>query len=269
MNNPDSQDQTMSKLRELLSKRFGKNLELQRLIDVSEIEKEGGTLVRRSDLLIPLRIENAYLGTAVIPTGADLSDEHRLQVAQVVRMILEPKLYRDFLETTENNLQKASEEAEEEIEKKSSAQGPVLLSHLIHLHAHDPQRIKRSALVLHEMTERWAFAPLSDVAHQVETASDLRKLGAITLFVEDVETLSEKLQTTLLDFLELPKQKDDPLIITASSKGPQELLKVPSLLESFVEELTVNTLELDRISLSERGLREVLNLMFFQEETEL
>lgn len=274
MQNP-SPDQTIAKLKKLVSSRFGKDLLLRRLTDASLLNEANAWVVSGEDLHIPLKIDTAYLGTAVIPEGADLPEENRLQIAQVIRMVLEPQLYRDFLERTETNLRLRQDDIQpppfptDELFSTPTAKSlpvktPKLVSHLIHLHAHDNQRVKKSALLLHEMTGRWAFAPFFDLSHQLECLQDLRKLGAMTLFIEDVEALHPRYQELILDYLSTPRFSEDPLLITASTKGADALNQSEALLSDFKDELLVNTLELDRAPLTERGLREVLTLMFFE-----
>ncbi|HRO67254.1 MAG TPA: hypothetical protein PL182_06805, partial [Pseudobdellovibrionaceae bacterium] len=221
------------------------------------------------------------LGTAVIPKGASLSPESHLQIAQVVRMVLEPSLYRDYLERAENNLRLAEEPPvlsirlldeentfESEETENFSPELPKLVSNLIHLHGHDAHRIKKAALLLHEMTGRWAFAPLMDLGEQIESCEDLRKLGAMTLFIEDVEALSERFQWILLEYVSNPRSSQDPLLVTGSLKGSHEIHESPSILSDLKDELLVNTLELDRAPLTEKGLKEVLTLMFFEAKGE-
>ncbi|MBX3041240.1 MAG: hypothetical protein KF789_11095 [Bdellovibrionaceae bacterium] len=280
MQNSPQQDQTIEKLKQLLSNRFGKGLELRRLADVNHLTGDGGVIVRERDLYIPLKIENAYLGTAVIPKGADLSPESHLQIAQVVRMVLEPSLYKDYLERAEHNLrftEKAPTPAlhlldedsfEIEDEEPISPDLPKLVSNLVHLHGHDAHRIKKAALLLHEMTGRWAFAPLIDLGEQISSSEDLIKLGAMTLFIEDIETLDEKCQQIILEYVSSPRSSQDPLLVTGSLKGSHEISESSQILSDLKDELLVNTLELDRAPLTEKGLKEVLTLMFFEAKGE-
>lgn len=280
MQNSPQQDQTIEKLKQLLSSRFGKSLELRRLADVNHLKGDGGLVVQDRDLHIPLKIENAYLGTAVIPKGADLSPESHLQIAQVVRMVLEPSLYKEYLERAEHNLRFTEnvpasslrlldeESFELEDDEPVSPELPKLVSNLIHLHGHDAHRIKKAALLLHEMTGRWAFAPLMDLGEQISGCDDLIKLGAMTLFIEDVETLSEKFQNILLEYVSNPRSAQDPLLVTGSLNGSHEISESPRILADLKDELLVNTLELDRAPLTEKGLKEVLTLMFFEAKGE-
>lgn len=270
-------DSSMAKLKQLLANRYGKGLELRPLTDLNAGASAGHWL-KGIDLHIPLRVQDAFLGTAVVPAAADLSQDHMQQISQVVRMVLEPALYKDYLDRCEDNLRSLSDENLDvsnlklfgeplppiiETPAEESLESPRLISNLVHFHGHDSQRIKKAALLLHEMTGRWAFAPLSDLAHGIATVEDLLRLGSMTLLVEDVGLLDERLQKILVEYLENPHGDSDPLIVTGSPVAVEELhrLTVDPLLR---DEISVNCFELDRAPLTEKGLREVLALMFFK-----
>ncbi|RYZ87338.1 MAG: hypothetical protein EOP04_11905, partial [Proteobacteria bacterium] len=94
----------MLKLKQLLSSRYGKGLELRPLMDLSKLAQASETMVSGNDLFIPIVVQEQFLGTAVIPHGWELSEDKRKGIAQLVRMVLEPKLYNEYLERRESNL---------------------------------------------------------------------------------------------------------------------------------------------------------------------
>lgn len=278
----NEQDNSMVRLKQLLASRFGKGLELRPLTDVSDEESAGGGghSLKGVDLHIPLRVRDAFLGTAVVPSVGDLSAENKVQISQMVRMVLEPALYRDYLERREDNLRSLSEESldssnlkvfgapeapELEDDAEATIQQPHLLSNLIYFHGHDTQRARRAALMLHEMTGRWAFAPFEDLSANIHSVLDLVKLGAMTLFVSDVNALDPKTQDMLVDYLSVPRSAESPLILIAGSADPEELTRQGRLSPAIMAEISINSLELDRIPLKEKSLRDVLQLMFFSE----
>lgn len=277
--------QTLEKLKKLVADRYGRSLVLRRLTSIEQLSSDEDFKILDEDLHIPLRIKDAYLGTAVIPEGANLPKEKSLQIAQVVKMVLEPSLYRDFLERTETNLQLSSDSSDElslsfpsenpdlrifdhSQESISSLDRPTLVSPLIHLRGHDLHRLKKAALLLHEMTARWAFVPLNDLNDQIQDLNDFMRLGAVTVYVEDVETMNPSFQDTLMKYLESPRAAGDPIIITGSIKSTGEIAVIESLRSDLRDELVINTLELDRAPLTDRGLKEVLSLMFFETKGE-
>lgn len=276
MLNNGRDEKTITKLKQMLASRYGKGLELRSLTSVSLEESVQGHALRGQDLLIPLRIQDAFLGTAVVPSAGDLSSESRQQITQMVRMILEPALYRDYLERRENNLRSLAEEGldttnlrvlnevpvPEEIEQRRSGQLQMNVS-LVHLHGHEQQRIKKAALLLHEMTGRWAFVPFNDIKKDLNTVSDLLNLGAMTLLIDDVQNLDGDAQKLVLEYLSVTRSDRHPLFVTGSTMSLEEVAQAGGLLAEFKDELMATSLELDRAPLSEKGLREVINLMFF------
>lgn len=275
----DANDQSINRLKQLVASRYGKGLELRPLTDVSGEVSPGGHALKGSDLHIPLRVQDAFLGTAVVPSAEDLSVDSKNQISQMVRMVLEPTLYRDFLERREGNLKSLAEAdldtsnlrlfeepappAELFIEETPR---PRLLSNLVALQGHDPQSIKRAALTLHEMTGRWAFAPFADMAGAVKDVDDLLKLGALTLFVEDAEALGAGTQDLLVDYLSRPRTDQGPLIVLGTAFGPEEISRRQKLNPALTAEISVNNLELDRVPMTEKSLRQVLGIMFFSED---
>jgi hypothetical protein len=279
MQNGQENDTSLNKLRQILASRYGMGLELRTLTDVSEDDSNNGLLLKGLDLHVPLRVQDAFLGTAVVPSGADLSFENKLQVAQVIRMLLEPVLYRTYLDRQESNLKSLGEEKLETdnirlfTEIAPTPIGEVtfepedfnpLVSNLIHVFGHDGQRIKKAALLLHEMTGRWAFVPFSDLSQGLESIDDLIRLGSLTLFVENIEDLPEKSQNLLMDYVSTPRSSVAPLVVTGSSMNLDQLSNSTKLSGAFRDEVQVNSLDIDRAPVTERGMREVLSLMFLR-----
>lgn len=272
-------DNSMNKLKQILASRYGKGLELRPLTDVSDesLAGAGHSMFKGTDLHIPLRVRDSYLGTAVVPSAEDLSDDSRNQISQMVRMVLEPALYRDYLERRENNLRSLAEEdldasnlrmfdgdGDGEIAAES-IERPKLLSNLVYFHGHDGQRIKRAALLLHEMTGRWAFAPYADMKSNIHEVADLVKLGPLTLYIEDVRSLDQTTQDLLTEYLSIPRSAQCPLILIGGDVPPDDLGSNGPISPAIAAEISINSLELDRIPLTEKSLQEVLKLMFFEE----
>ncbi|MBX3033765.1 MAG: hypothetical protein KF865_07535 [Bdellovibrionaceae bacterium] len=271
---------SVEKLRQILASRFQKSFELRQLIGLNAtIPGERGFSLKGSDLYIPLNVKDAFLGTAVISGGASLDGEQHLQIAQIVRMVLEPTLYREYLERREGNLRILAESPELTTDNLSvfnepalpgldeaggELKKPKLISNLLHLQAHDPQRLKKAALLLHEMTGRWAFVPYADLNHGLHSLEDILRLGALTIHIDGIENLPVYMQEVILEYVSSPRSQEDPLFVTSSPRTLDDLAEAPELLPAFRDEITTNALELDRSPLTEHGLREVLALMFFE-----
>lgn len=264
-------DNSLQKLKQILSMRFGKDLQIQTLSSLSALPDENFSMKKDGSLHIPLQTGGAFLGTAVIPRASDLDDEKQEQISQIVRMVLEPSLYRSFLERREENLRTVQNMQfegsnlrilENEEPTPEDLERPRLISNVVHLEGQQNEKIRRIALLLHEMTGRWAFVSLDDISSTLNSLDDLLKLGSITIFIDRLEALEPRIQGLLQEFLDASRSSQDPLIVTASSLSPRTLESLPNLSPSLLDELLINTLETDRIPVQERSLREILDLMF-------
>jgi hypothetical protein len=273
-------DTSMLKLKQLLSSRYGKAFELRPLMDMSKLEKTSETLVSGNDLFSPIMVQDQFLGTAVIPHGWELSEEKRKGIAQLVRMVLEPKLYNDFLERRESNLKCVQglhfsetnlalfgDDRSYEIDEDFLVDTVSSTTALIHLHGKLGPMVKKVAMQIHEFSNRWAFVPFEDVMKDLKTADDISNLGGMTLFVENVESLPGEMQNLLSEYLGSPRSLEEPLLLTASAIPIDELnafISSPALLE----EIQCVNLEVERAPLSSTALREVIELIFNHDETQ-
>lgn len=284
MQNTTLDSSFVNRLKQILANRYGKDLQIRQLMDLSELQSESDAYTRGRDLYVPIKVNGALLGTAVVPSADDLNQEKRQGVTQLIRMVLEPAMYKWYLDQRESNLAEISKAnisvenlhlfAEEMPsiddlleENKSLAKGLniELISHLIHLEGLTDTTNKKVALQLHEMTSRWAFVPFNDIKGQLHSAYDIAKLGAMTIFIENVETLNEPEQELLMDYLAEERFSDEPLIITSTKMNSGELETVESLSARLIDELSVNCFEVDRAPLTTQGLREVLELFFVKD----
>jgi hypothetical protein len=260
---------SVDKLKRLVSSRFGKRLELRTMVQVDEfthLEPQ----VRGQDLFIPIHEQKSFLGTAIVNDVSDVNSENQAQLAEMVKLILQPVLYKVFLARQEDNLKQTAsvhfdatnlqplDMPTQPEEKKIN-----LLTSLIHFVGHDPLRLKKSALLVHEMTERWAFLSLSDIAVNIKSVDDLTQLGTATLFIEDPIQLTTKVQQILLDYLALPKASQELLVIIGSQQPLSVLREQSTLDEKLLTLVGQQTLELGRAPLTEKGLRSALHLMLF------
>ena len=273
----------VNRLRQILSSRYGKGLQIRQLMDLTEVKSEDA-FTKGRDLHIPLCVNGAILGTAVIPSADDLNKEKQQGVTQLVRMVLEPAMYKWHLEQKEANLMEISkanltldnvllfgEEPMPTIDEILSGEmaelneGPAedLISNLIHLEGRSELTNKKVALQLHEITGRWAFVPFNDIKGQLHSSQDIAKMGAMTIYIENVAALNPAEQELLMDYIGEDRFSDEPLIITSSFQSLEELAAV--LHSDLLDEVSVNCFEVDRAPLTTQGLREVLELFFVKD----
>ena len=276
----------IARLKDILANRYGKGLQIRQLMNLNEV----GTsikepYVRGVDFHIPLTVSQTFLGTAVIPTASDLDAETKQAVTQLVRMVLEPAMYRWHLDQRESNLLAVSQkqvnvenlqlfgekmpemaELEQDLRDLVKNEKPELLTQLIHLQGCSETANKKIALQMHEMTSRWAFVPFNDIKGQLHSPEDISKLGAMTVYIEKVETLNLHEQELLLEYLELEHTAEEPLFIASSQLTLAELGPIESLKPNLKDELSINTFEVDRAPLNKDNLKEVLEMFFMKDQ---
>lgn len=284
MQNSTLNSSFVNRLKQILERRYGKGLQIRQLMDIAQLQS-GETFTRGRDLHIPIQVNGAYLGMAVVPGAEDLNTEKRTGIAQIVRMVLEPAMYKWYLDKKESNLEEITkahlnlenvrlfgeprpptmaEILEEQL--KHIKEGPTgeLISHLIHLEGRSENTNKKVALYLHELTGRWAFVPFNDIKSQLHSEQDISKLGAMTIFIEKIEELNSFEQSLLLEYIAEDHASDEPLLITSTTKQLDALAKC-ELNANFIDELTVNAFEVDRAPLNTQSLKDVLELFFLKE----
>jgi hypothetical protein len=285
MMNSSTDKQFVQRLKDLVASRYGKGLQIRQLMDLSE---SGGTkecYTRGRDLHIPIQVNGSLLGTAVVAGADDLDRDKQDGVTQLVRMVLEPAMYRWYLEQKETNLEELSKaqlnldnvrlfgEDMPSIEEmiKSDDWNPAesleseLVSQLIHLEGQSSTTNKKVALQLHELTKRWAFVPFNDIKGQLHSSQDISNLGETTIFIENIENLNAAEQELIMDYLSEERSWEEPLIITCSSVTIDELGKMEGLQSGLVDELAVNCFEVDRAPRTTEALKEVLELFFLKD----
>nr|BFD68851.1 hypothetical protein HAGR004_38730 [Bdellovibrio sp. HAGR004] len=275
----------VERLKQILANRYGKGLQIRQLMDLSDISDADEVFTRGRDLHIPIRVNGNFLGTAVVPSADDLNSEKRSGVAQLVRMVLEPAMYKWYLDQKEANLEELNKvqpnlenvrlfgESLPSIDDILNEDSPALtespanelVSHLIHFEGRSENNNKKVALQLHELTGRWAFVPFNDIKGQLHSSMDIARLGGMTIFVENVENLNPSEQELLMEYISEDHLADEPLIVTSSLKNLDELGSVSSLDPKLVDELSVNCFEVDRAPLTAQGLKEVLELFFLKD----
>jgi len=275
----------IEKLQKLIKNRFGKLMKLRALTDIHNQEATKELRLLGEDLHIPLQQNDQFLGTVIIPEASDLKSESQQQISQMIRMVMEPTLYSWFLERKENNLKQIStfsfstenlDVFEDLLQDEASSfqeddevhvigeDQSQLISSLIHLSGKTDSMNRKVALQIHDMAHRWAFVPIQDMASSITDVNDLRKLGALTLYIPEVESLDPQLQKVIVDYLNQVQGPNEPLIITSSMKTTQEIGQCESLVPQLRSQALSNSFEVDQAPLSYQNLKEVLEMFFFK-----
>jgi hypothetical protein len=269
------------RLQQLVKSRYGKGVKVLPMMEISDRYFTNDSFVSGDDLHVPIIVNQNYLGTAVVSEAFNLSGDEKSSLVETIKLVLEPSLYSRWLKRREENLSEVSkldfEPADNlvlfnDLEKKyldvshqSDNLEIKLISNLIHLHGKNEFFIKRVAYQIHEMSHRWAFLPLQDL-NEIKTMEDLLNLGAVTLFVDNIEKLDLEKQTLILKYLESPRSSAEPLFITASPLPLSELKAIEDLSPALLEEITFTCFEVDRAPLSFLELKDILEMMFFENQ---
>ncbi|MEN0058923.1 MAG: hypothetical protein AAGB31_08820 [Bdellovibrio sp.] len=281
MHNATLDSSFILKLKQILASRYGKGLQIRQLMDMGEL-KSDDFFTRGRDLHIPIRMNGSILGTAIVPSADDLNSEKREDVSHLVRMVLEPAMHKWYLDRKESNLAELNKPLPNLEKIHLFGEGPLsseemssfdltqeteqeLISYLIHLEGSSAVKNKKIALHLHELTRRWAFVPFNDIKGPLHSTQDLAKLGAMTIYVEDITTLNTSEQELILEYISEERFSDEPLFITSSLVGLKELSQI-SLNTKLLDELSINCFEVDRAPLTPQGLKDVLELFFLKEK---
>lgn len=274
----------VNRLRQMIAERYGKGLQIRQLMDLTGVALEKESFTRGRDLHIPIQVNGSILGTAVVPSADDLNEKGRQGITQLVRMVLEPAMYKWYLDQKEANLveiNKAQIELDnvrlfgedqlpsiddiitENPEVLNEGPEMELVSHLIHLQGMSPTTNKKVALLLHELTGRWAFVPFNDIKNQLHSSQDIAKMGAMTIFIEKIEDLNGPEQELILDYVAEERFADEPLIITSTDLSLDML--ADAIATKLNDEISVNCFEVDKAPLTTQGLKEVLELFFLKD----
>lgn len=294
MHNQQFDSSAIEKLQRLIKSRYGKEIKLRQLNDARMHESSEDSHLIGDDLHVALKQNDQLLGTVVVPQASDLKAESRQQMSQMIRMVMEPTLYTWYLERKENNLKQINtfnfskqnlsvfddlirddllSDSDEDsiltfdealdIDTKNKSQSR-LLSKVIHLTGKTDSVNRKVALQIHDMAHRWAFVPIQDMASSIFDANDLKKLGALTLFVSELEKLDQRLQDVLVEYASSEPNDEEPLIISTSQKTSLELKNCPSLVAKLKDFALTNNFEVDQAPLSYAQLKDVLEMFFFK-----
>lgn len=265
----------------MVANRYGKSLVVRRLMDMGDCHQTD-CFTKGNDLHIPINVNGALLGTAIVSSARELDLESRDNMTQLIRMVLEPAMYNWYLEQKESNLAEITRTnfapenvrifgdnapADDELIYDTEIdEDNILISHLIHLQGPSENKNKKIALLLHEITRRWAFVPFNDIKGQIHSTQDISKMGSMTIFIENVEKLNPSEQELIEEYLCEERFQDEPLIITTSMLNLEALSKT-TLRTHILDELSINLFEVEKAPLDPHNLKEVLELFYLKDSS--
>lgn len=242
---------SIQRLSGLLRSRYGKGLEINFMVDTaSQVWDMNDYSVSSGDLYIPISQKESFLGMAKVPNVKDLPSSSVQAIAEIVKLILEPALYRKLLETK----LEVAEARTSVINQSQSAQ-------IILLCSKNPHLISKASILLHENGNRWALLQYADLGSKFGSAEELRNLGKASIFIPDLLLLSPYEIEVLIDFLNNSDAEVHPRIVIGSTRSWGEILDSDSMdlrLQDFVSPYVA---DLDRWSPDMKTMQETFNLL--------
>lgn len=284
----------VEKLGKLLEARYGTGLEIKNILSLENNKpvQSNSSYWVGEQLHIPLRKNNAVLGTAVITKAKNLSEDAQRNIADLVQFIMEPAAYNQSLQNMVNNLEhtttgesekdssnniyhlnnykKVSEDEDYEEINALGVMGNGFITPVVHLYSKSYDNKLKVAHALHELSQRWIFAHFQDVKDEIHTLKDLKDMGQATLFIPDVLQLSLTEQKLIGQYLNSdPNVETDPLILIGSQFQFSEITQTPAVHESLKPDLLgfyldIDTAILSHPNMSYQKMTDILELMFLK-----
>lgn len=257
---------SVQRLSGLLKHRYGKGLEVRFVVDsmMSKLNAENAT-VSSGDLFIPIQMHGTFLGLARVPAVQDLPATSIDAITEVVRLILEPALYRRYLDGQPLKANFPGESGQNYFNRmklidggRPDQSGDVQPKAVL-LYSSNPHRINRVALRLHETTERWALLRYSDMK-TFGSIREIEALGKATIFIEDLLQLSPEEIILLAQYLRTADPAHTPVIVIGSTRTLAEIEACNAYPVEITSALARFNAELDRWPKDEPTLKLALEL---------
>lgn len=269
-------DSVWLKAYDLIKEKYGKTLSYRgiKLVsgEKSALDASAMYYSNGDDLIIPLKSKNHNLGDVIVDRGSLLDPQQKSEVADLVKFLVEPKLYNMQLKQTEESLRNnrgrflslVEVEAHDDVVELYGDDNAKrqTLSQIILLKSHTELTRNRVALKLHEMTERNLFVRLDDIIKSVSTLADLASLNDVTVYIEDIEKLDAQTLSLLEGYL-AQASPEGPLFLVGSSLSMESILE-QSWPESLKRDLAGFYFDIDRVPMAQQASSEILDLLFFQ-----
>jgi hypothetical protein len=177
----------------------------------------------------------AELVTSLLERGLSESDRREKLRTLEERMLLETNKPKNVIALRPARFGKVLELTEPDLLSEPLKPSPLTSRPLlIETKADFP--LHRIAVEIHQMSERWALVNLSDLpADILDSREGLQELGAVSLFIKNLESLSIEQQIKLAEYLATKPGTDMPHIIagiTELEEGVESKI-LPHLLDQF------------------------------------
>ena len=270
-------DSAWIKANELISDKYGKSLSYRAIKLISENSvtvNDEKFYSLGDDLVIPLKLKNYNLGDVIVSRGSLLNQDQKHEVLDLVKFLVEPKVYSLQLRQSEENLLTQAAKPLTLVNSRSVI--PIhqpekfrkqTLSQILMLKSHTELTRNKVALKIHEMTERNLFVHLDDIINSLSSKEEIKTLNDVTVYIADIMLLSKATQNLLQEYLEM-NSADGPLFLVGSSLSLWAIERT-DWPEGLKKDLMGFYFDIDRVPLSQQTSPEILELLFFQLDTVL
>lgn len=262
-------DITWIKTNGFIKKKYGKSLTYRAI----KLIMENQTKVNPDDfyslgedLIIPIQLKNLDLGDVIVNHGSSLDFNQKNEVTDLVRFLVTPKIYSLQLRQMEENLRYLSKRPlfmvdSRRVMKLHESKSPKkIVSPIVFLKSNIQINRNKVALKVHEMTERNLFVYLDDIADSITSQADFRMLNDITIYIDDIEQISDSVLLVLQEYLDT-NDDEGPLFLVGSSLNLNGI-KLKNWNDSFKSKANQFYLDIDRIPIDQQMSEDVLELLF-------
>lgn len=266
-------DSTWKKAAELVREKYGKTLSYRAMKLLGEQGKfieNPGFYSNGEDLIIPLKIKNLNLGDVVVDRGTYLDSDQKNEIVDLVRFLIEPKIYNIQLKQSEENLIKSSTRSLRLVDShieivdlfNSEKLGKKTLSQVILLKSHIELTRNKVALKIHEMAGQNMFVHFNDISSAVKNINDFKSLGDTTIYIDNIQDLSVEELNLVSSYLQIGDE-NGPLILVGSDLSLDSISQ-QDWPEYLKKDLVGFYFDIDRVPLAQQTNAEILELLFFQ-----
>ena len=176
-------DSAWIKANELISDKYGKSLSYRAIKLISENSvtvNDEKFYSLGDDLVIPLKLKNYNLSDVIVSRGSLLNQDQKHEVLDLVKFLVEPKVYSLQLRQSEENLLTQAAKPLTLVNSRSVI--PIhqpekfrkqTLSQILMLKSHTELTRNKVALKIHEMTERNLFVHLDDIINSLSSKEEI------------------------------------------------------------------------------------------------
>lgn len=211
----------------------------------------------------PVRREETLIGLAVVRGFKDARPQRLLILAELMTMVLDYGVRAGdrneklriieeriaMLDESSNviplrpaRFERVLQVTESFVAETDSLTSPLLTSPLL-LVSTAGFPLNRIAVEIHQLSNRWAFVSAEDLPTEIfNSRESLEQLGALTLFIRDIATLTTNQQIKLGEYLARAASDETPHVIAGSSQSIDDLVHAGKVLPYLSRLFTVTTL---------------------------